>query len=155
MAETPREGQPGSGPDGGVLLLDRKFDRGTLATMRGELSRCGSASGLAELALANFVLAVNEIMTNAVRYAGGQGQLQLWRHRDELRCHVVDDGHGIPRRYLEQSRRPDPLHIGGHGLWLARHICDSVEIETGRASGTRVVLKYALPPSTRSTDGHL
>ena len=73
MAETPREGQPGSGPDGGVLLLDRKFDRGTLATMRGELSRCGSASGVAELALANFVLAVNEIMTNAVRYAGGRG----------------------------------------------------------------------------------
>ena len=135
--------------------LECKFDRSSLAAVRGELSRYGTAHGLTDLALANFVLAVNEVTTNAVRYAGGQGRLRVWCQGGELRCQVEDDGHGIPRRYLEQSYRPDPAHVGGHGLWLARHICAAVEIETGRATGTRVTLRYPLPNAARSTDGSL
>jgi anti-sigma regulatory factor (Ser/Thr protein kinase) len=126
-----------------------------LGALRSELSRYGAARGLSDLALANFVLAVNEIITNAVRYAGGQGRLRLWRQGAELRCQVEDDGRGIPRRYLEQSYRPDATHVGGHGLWLARHICAAVEIETGRATGTRVLLRYPMPIAARSTDGTL
>jgi len=152
MAGTPLGGLPPTAPESGALL-DRKFDRSSLAALRNELSRYAAANGLTDLALANFVLAVNEITTNAVRYAGGQGQLRLWRNGDELWCQVVDDGHGIPRRHLEQSRNRDPAHVSGHGLWLARHICAGFEIETGRASGTRVLLRYVLPSAARSTDG--
>jgi anti-sigma regulatory factor (Ser/Thr protein kinase) len=152
MAGTPLE-DPSPTVSEEAVPLERKFDRSSLAALRTELSRYAAAHGLTDLALANIVLAVNEITTNAVRYAGGQGQLRLWCDGDELYCRVVDDGRGIPPRYLEQVRRPDPAHISGHGLWLARRICAGLEIETSRASGTRVLLRYALPSAARSTDG--
>jgi serine/threonine-protein kinase RsbW len=153
MAGASPEGLSPLHPDSDAAL-ERKFDRSSLAALRGELFRYGAAHGLTDLALANFVLAVNEITTNAVRYAGGQGQLRLWRQDGELRCRVSDDGRGIPPRYLEASGRPDPLHVSGHGLWLARHICAGVEIETSRTTGTRILLRYPVP-SVGSTDGSL
>src|SRR4051812_7304380 len=119
MAETARDGQPLAAPDTHVPLLDCKFDQASLGALRGEISRCGAANGLVDLALSNFVLAVNEIVTNAVRYAGGKGDLRLWRQDDDLWCRIVDSGPGIPKRYLERTRRPEPGQIGGHGLWLA------------------------------------
>jgi anti-sigma regulatory factor (Ser/Thr protein kinase) len=145
MAEISREDQPRTVPGGAVQLLERKFDRTSLASLRGELTGCGAANGLADLALTNFVLAINEITTNAVRHAGGFGQLRLWRDADSLWCEVLDDGPGIPRRYLAASGRPEPGQIGGHGLWLARHICDSVDINFRSPSGTRVLMRYLLP----------
>jgi serine/threonine-protein kinase RsbW len=157
MAETYRQDQPRTVPDGAVSLLECKFDQGSLAALRGELVRCGAANGLIDPALPNFVLAINEITTNAVRYAGGHGQLQLWRYDDNLFCRVADDGPGIARRHLDQAHRPRPGYIGGHGLWLARQISDSIAVETDRASGTRVLLRFALRPMetpvARSADG--
>lgn len=135
-------------PGGGVSLLECKFDLAGLAAVRAEVSRLAAASGLDDMALFNFVLAVNEITTNAVRHAGGQGQLQLWRHDADLWCRVTDDGPGIPPRRL-RPRTPSAGHITGRGLWLAHQICDSVDIETGRSAGTRVLLRYALSPRRR------
>jgi anti-sigma regulatory factor (Ser/Thr protein kinase) len=157
MAETYRRVQPRTVPHGAVPLLECKFDQGSLAALRGELARCGAANGLTDPELPNVVLAVNEITTNAVRYAGGHGQLQLWRLEDSLFCRVADDGTGIPRRHLDQSHRPRPGYIGGHGLWLARQIADSIAVETDRESGTCVLLRFALRPLEttipRSSDG--
>jgi len=149
MVEALRGDRRGPAPDGAVTLLDRTFDRFSLAALRRDLSECGAANGLVDLALANFVLAVNEIVTNAVRFAGGHGDLLLWRDQDSLWCRVVDDGPGVPERYLHRSPPPKPGHIGSHGLWLARHICESVQIESDRTSGTRVLLRYPLPDAGR------
>jgi serine/threonine-protein kinase RsbW len=132
-------------PDGAVPLLECKFDQTSLSSLRGELARCGAANGLADPALPNVVLAINEIATNAVRYAGGHGQLQLWRFEGSLFCRVADDGPGIPRRHLDESHRSRPGYIDGHGLWLARQIADSLAVETDR-SGTCVLLRFALRP---------
>ena len=143
-------------PDGAVPLLDCKFDQTSLAALRGELARCGAANGLADPELPNVVLAINEITTNAVRYAGGHGQLQVWRFDSSLFCQIADHGPGIPRRHLDESHRSRPGYIGGHGLWLARQIADSLAVETDK-TGTRVLLRFALRPleSTvpRSVDG--
>ena len=145
MADTSAADQPWIMPDDAVPLLELKFDQASLGTLRAELGRCAEVNGLAETDLSNFILAVNEIATNAIRYAGGHGRLSLWRCGPQLCCLVVDDGPGIPRRHLDQARRPTPGHIGGHGLWLARHICTSIQIDSDRRSGTRVLLQYALP----------
>ena len=131
-------------PSGAVALLSATFDRLSLARLRGALTDCGAANGLRDLALSNFVLAVNEIATNAVRHGGGAGRVGLWRAEDRLWCEVVDTGRGITDGRLNGFNRPQPGHIGGWGLWLARHICERVDIETGR-SGTRVILQYPLP----------
>jgi serine/threonine-protein kinase RsbW len=132
-------------PVGAAPLLNRTFTGAELSDVRQDLSRTGSASGLADVALAHFVLAVNEITTNAVRHAGGHGELILWREDGALLCEVVDKGPGIPTRELAESNQRRPGRIGGHGLWLARHICDDVQIESSRGAGTRVLLRYALP----------
>jgi anti-sigma regulatory factor (Ser/Thr protein kinase) len=139
-------------PAGAVQLLEYRFDRDCLAALRGELGRCGRAHNLGEQALFNFVLAINEITTNAARHAYGRGRLRLWRHDDVLWCEVSDNGPGISRAMLEQSHRRRPGHLGGHGLWLARQIFDSVGIETSRSSGTRVLLGYPLPAPAPSEE---
>jgi anti-sigma regulatory factor (Ser/Thr protein kinase) len=132
-------------PDDAVTLMTSPFDRTSLGQLRGELTACGASNGLTDLNLSNFVLAVNEIATNAVRHGGGQGRLAVWRQADELWCEIVDTGGGIPSGRVNGFHRPQPGHIGGWGLWLARHICKSVDIESGRG-GTRVVLRYPIPP---------
>jgi serine/threonine-protein kinase RsbW len=124
-------------------LVAQSFDAGSLAGLRAALSQCGAALGLDELSLARFVLAVNEVATNAVRHGGGRGALRLWRDGTSLWCEVVDQGRGIPRGRLRPDHRPKPGHIGGWGLWLVHHICTTVDIDTGR-DGTRVRLAYPL-----------
>ena len=124
-------------------LVRRAFDATSLAPLRHELSHQGEESGLTDLMLARFVLAVNEITTNAVRHGGGHGQFRMWREGDLLWCEVVDHGRGIPRVRLTTSHRPAPGHIGGWGLWLARQICSTLRIDTG-SDGTRVCLSYRI-----------
>jgi serine/threonine-protein kinase RsbW len=125
------------------MLLSGTFGRTTLGDMRDELSKCCADSGLADLALSNYVLAINEIATNSVRHGGGGGTVRLFRSDTDLWCEIVDTGRGISTRRMSGSERPKPGHIGGWGLWLARHLCDGVDIETGK-TGTRVVLRFAL-----------
>jgi anti-sigma regulatory factor (Ser/Thr protein kinase) len=125
-------------------LVSRVFDATSLAGLRHELSSRGEESGLTDLTLARFVLAVNEITTNAVRHGGGRGRLRMWRQGDHLWCEIVDEGRGIPRGRLNASHRPVPGHIGGWGLWLAQQICSTLRVDTGSA-GTRVRLSYPIP----------
>ncbi len=132
-------------PEGAVPLFDCRFDRDSLAMVRTEIGRWGTANGLTDLQLANFVLAVNEITTNAVRHAGGRGGLMLWRDGTRLCCRISDSGPGIQPHHLDQARRPRPELVGGHGLWLARRICGGIEVDSDRGSGTRVLLTYPLP----------
>src|SRR4051812_21276944 len=106
-------------PAGADALLSQPFDAGSLAQLRRAVNASGAESGLADLELSRFVLAVHEIATNAVRHGGGRGELRLWRHDQRLYCEIVDHGRGIPRANLGSRRRPRPGHIGGWGLWLA------------------------------------
>jgi anti-sigma regulatory factor (Ser/Thr protein kinase) len=113
-----------------VELLSQDFDYHSLVQVRHEIERTCAAAGLADHALYWFVVAVNEITTNAVRHGGGKGRVSLWREDDRLRCRVVDRGPGIPPdRYGED--RPSPYTLGGRGLWLARQGCESVTLDTG------------------------
>jgi anti-sigma regulatory factor (Ser/Thr protein kinase) len=122
-------------------VFTRSFDARSLRALRQAVNdRIGN--DLDDLSRSEFVLAVHEIATNAVRHGGGAGELRLWRMDSQFWCEIVDQGTGIPRGRLD-GRRPKPGHIGGWGLWLARQICSTVEIETGR-TGTRVRLCYPL-----------
>ena len=118
-------------------ILDCTFDPKSLALVRRELGRYGRVSGLNDRLLSNFVLAVNEITTNAVTHAGGHGHLHLWREENTLWCLVEDQGPGISPERLDEAYRRRRGHTGGHGLWLTQHICDAVDIQTSPSSGTR------------------
>jgi serine phosphatase RsbU (regulator of sigma subunit)/anti-sigma regulatory factor (Ser/Thr protein kinase) len=122
-----------------VELLSRDFDSGSLVAVRHELARRCAIAGLTDPALYWFVVAVNEITTNAVRHGGGAGHLALWLDGDRLHCRVVDHGPGIPVERQRADVRPAPDTLGGRGLWLARQGCESMMLDSSSA-GTRVTM---------------
>jgi anti-sigma regulatory factor (Ser/Thr protein kinase) len=127
-------------------LLSELFNHQLITAVRHTLSRLATVAGLTGQRRDDFVLAVNELMTNAVRHAGGSGILTLWCQDNALRCEVVDNGPGIPPELIADDPLPPPpvTALGGRGLWLARRLCDSMTIRTG-SHGTTVVVAIALP----------
>jgi serine/threonine-protein kinase RsbW len=117
-------------------LLSREFTRAQVTAVRHTVTRLAAASGLAGRRLEDFALAVNELVTNAVRHAGGQGRLRLWRADGKLCCEVTDDGPGIPKERIEPSAPPPVSATDGRGLWLVSRLCDDVSIATGPAGTT-------------------
>jgi serine/threonine-protein kinase RsbW len=99
-------------------------------------SRAADA-GLAGERLDDFVAAVNELLTNAVRHGGGTGHVQLWREPTAVVCEVTDRGAGMPAGWTSRTGRPAPDEPGGRGLWLVGELTDAVELKTGDA-GTAV-----------------
>jgi serine/threonine-protein kinase RsbW len=120
-----------------ALLIADAFDQAQVTELRHSVAACARSAGLRDERLDDFVLAVNELITNAVRHGGGQGWLQLWGEPGLVSCEVSDHGRGISAESLENRSRPAPETAGGWGLWLARELTDAMDVETGPA-GTRV-----------------
>jgi serine/threonine-protein kinase RsbW len=105
--------------------------------LRHAVASCAEAAGLADGRLEDFVVAVNELLTNAVRHGGGSGHVKLWREDGFVVCEVVDQGTGLADPRPDRPDRPSVDGPGGWGLWLAGELTDAIEIETG-AEGTTV-----------------
>ncbi|MEH0935593.1 ATP-binding protein [Micromonospora psammae] len=129
-------------PIGSSLLIAEAFDQAQVTGLRHSVTSCAHSAGLDGQRLDDFVLAVNELITNAVRHGGGRGWLRLWRRGDAVVCEVADHGRGISARRLDDRSRPAPETAGGWGLWLARELSDTMEVETG-AAGTTVRISTA------------
>jgi serine/threonine-protein kinase RsbW len=83
------------------------------------------------------VVAVNELLTNAVRHGGGGGRLRLWRADDQLVCEVSDNGPGLSGVLEGRGPvRPAADQPGGWGLWLAEELTDDFAITTGTGGTT-------------------
>jgi anti-sigma regulatory factor (Ser/Thr protein kinase) len=98
-------------------------------------SRAGEA-GLAGDRLEDFVVAVNELLTNAVRHGGGLGRVALWRQGDDVICEVSDSGVGLSSPRPSQHVRPVAAQPGGWGLWLAEELTDTFQLRTGNGGTT-------------------
>ncbi|WP_407951723.1 ATP-binding protein [Plantactinospora veratri] len=124
-------------------MLEAEFDGDQVAEVRRALTECLLVAGLTGERLDDFVTAVNEAMTNAVRHGGGRGELRFWRRR-HLICEIRDFGRGFaePLPTIPTSR-PRPSANGGMGLWLAQELADSIEVRSD-ADGVRVRLTMAV-----------
>jgi anti-sigma regulatory factor (Ser/Thr protein kinase) len=90
----------------------------------------------------DFLVAVNEIATNAVRHGGGRGILRLWHEAGALVCEIRDDG--LIDAPLAGRVRPRPGQLGGYGLWLANQLCDLVQIRaTPSGNAVRLHMRVA------------
>jgi anti-sigma regulatory factor (Ser/Thr protein kinase) len=91
-----------------------------------------------------FILAVNEIMINAIRHAGGQASVEVSAtkptdDRDgDVTVTVTDTGPGFNHSNTPALPPADQLH--GRGLWLARQTCDDIVISSS-PQGTVVRLR--------------
>jgi anti-sigma regulatory factor (Ser/Thr protein kinase) len=88
-------------------------------------------------------LAISEMAANAFRHGGRPVGARLWASPDRLVCTISDGGGGVdPLRGYWPAHGQD-LGRGGMGLWLARKLCDHVDLINGER-GTTVRLATVL-----------
>ena len=84
----------------------------------------------------DLMVAMCEIVTNAVVHGGGLRELRLWLDGSRVTCEVTDQGEG-PADPLAGYRPPALLGTRGRGLWITQQLCDTFGIE--RHDGRTVV----------------
>lgn len=80
--------------------------------------------------LADFVVAVSEVATNAVVHGEPPVDVRMWSVSGRYLCAVRDRGPGFDATSAGYAPARDDLSGGGMGLWLARQLCD--ELTTSR-----------------------
>lgn len=83
----------------------------------------------------DFVLAVNEIATNGLRHGHPPVTARIWDVPGRLVCAVTDQGPGFEDPMAGYHPAGGDL-TGGHGLWMARRLCDHLEITRSPAGFT-------------------
>jgi anti-sigma regulatory factor (Ser/Thr protein kinase) len=150
---TIRDGSNGSAtspdyqPDGAATVLATPLDapptdaaRVTVAS--GQLGRARAfvrgAAGTFHIdpdRVDDLVLAVNEAVTNSIRFGGGRAELAIFSDGNAVVCDVRDEGRITDP--LIGRIAPLPSATDGRGMWLVNQLCDLVQIRSG-ADGTAV-----------------
>jgi anti-sigma regulatory factor (Ser/Thr protein kinase) len=95
----------------------------------------------------DFLLAVDEMTSNAVRHGGPPVSLRLWTADDRIVCTIRDRGPGFDDPFAGYGpAHGDDLSRGGMGLWLARQLCDHVDI-SGDGAQVRLTVRLGPPPA--------
>ena len=93
-----------------------------------ELAGVPADAGVVE----DFLLAVDEMASNAVRHGLPPVSLRLWTGADRIVCTITDGGPGWDDPFAGYGpAHGTDLSRGGMGLWLARQLCDHVDITGG------------------------
>lgn len=105
------------------------------SAIRSFVSRVAEAAGLSGPRLSDFVVAVHEVVANAMTKAVID-RVHVWSEESRVVCDVRDCGNGLAD-VLTGYRPPDIHKSSGRGLWLARQLSDLVQVRTG-PQGTTV-----------------
>ncbi|RBY87850.1 sensor histidine kinase [Blastococcus sp. TF02A-30] len=106
-----------------------------------ELSASRAGPDLVE----DFLLAVDEMVSNAVRHGLPPVSLRLWTSADRIVCTIGDGGPVWDDPFAGYGpAHGDDLSRGGMGLWLARQLCDHVDISTAGDGGTGVEVRLTV-----------
>lgn len=132
------KGIPGAVRTLSSSLLTLEFDRDSVTRVRHLVMRSAQEAGLVGITLEDFVLAVHEAVTNAVRHGTPPRGIALWREPKTLVCEITDSGPGIPPEVFQQSRPVTRFDYGGRGLWLMNRLAD-LDVRAGR-DGTTIRL---------------
>jgi anti-sigma regulatory factor (Ser/Thr protein kinase) len=91
----------------------------------------------------DFVIAVNEIATNAVRHGSPEATLRLWPESRTCLAEIRDQGRWPGGAAGTGTAVRRPAEHGGMGLEVARMVCDDLRIKA-TGSGTAVLLRMSL-----------
>jgi anti-sigma regulatory factor (Ser/Thr protein kinase) len=104
--------------------------RGLRRALRARLATVEGPVDLVE----DYLLAVDEMTSNAVRHGRRPVGVRLWTAPGTLVCTISDAGTGWDDPFAGYGpAHGEDLSHGGMGLWLARQLCDHVAIRRGPA----------------------
>jgi anti-sigma regulatory factor (Ser/Thr protein kinase) len=108
-----------------------EFDLERLKAVRRLVAALAGDAHLPSPRTEQLVLAVNELASNSVSYAGGGGKVRIWQEPRALVCEVKDAGR--IHAPLVGRVTPAPSQPAGRGLWLVNQLCDLVQVRSDEA----------------------
>jgi serine/threonine-protein kinase RsbW len=122
---------------------ERTFSLADLPDLREFAAAEARRRGMADDALGDFLVALNEVATNAVTHGSTKARLRVWMDGGALLVAVHDDGrHWRPDGDPGQVAPPENA-TSGMGLWVARLLSDGIDVATGH-HGTTVTMRFPL-----------
>ena len=134
LGQIPEPSVPVAGPPRLQLRIDGD-PRGWRRSLAGAVEAKDLPRGRAE----EFLIAVGEVVANALGHGHGLAELTLWSTNDGVVCAVHDDGPGVDDPFAGYLPPGNDDAAQGMGLWVARQLSDSLAIQSG-ADGTTVRL---------------
>jgi PAS domain S-box-containing protein len=112
-----------------------------LVDIRGAVRDFLCAHAVEDAAVDDLVMCVEEACTNALRHSGSAEPTEVRLSIDPavVEISVRDYGCGFDAAGLDLTQLPDPLALGGRGLYLIRSVVD--ELELTKCQGTTVHLR--------------
>jgi anti-sigma regulatory factor (Ser/Thr protein kinase) len=108
-------------------------------TLRRELSRELASAHVDADAADGMILAVNEVVANAVRHANGVSSLRVGAGERTFVCQISDAGNGFDDPLAGYVPPSAPAGNGG-GLWVARQLTRRVDLAPSPFGGLTVTL---------------
>ena len=107
--------------------------------------RAVASAGLDPRRADGFLVAVNEIVTNALTHGVPPAVVNVFPTRTAIQVRVHDRGGSFTNRAAPVQQAPLELH--GRGLWIASQLTDGLRVDSG-ADGTTVTATVRLrtPP---------
>jgi len=101
-------------------------------------------AGVAEETIADIAIAVTETVNNAITHGNSRDPrkavtLTVVFEAGQVRMDVADEGQGFdPSRVADPLARENLLREVGRGIFIIRHLMDTVEIDSAPGGGTTV-----------------
>jgi serine/threonine-protein kinase RsbW len=136
-----------------TLILDTMFDSGTLRALRADVQASASRVGFPDHRVEDMVLAIHELVANAVQHGAGAGRLRIWALAGTLHCQIDDgarafddpaDPEDVKAAPTKNSSSPNGVNawtIPGHGLWVVRQVADNLRV-TSSPQGTSAAVTF-------------
>lgn len=90
-------------------------------------------AGMPEESIGDFIIAVNEVATNAVTHGADTAYIRTWTLRGDLVVEIHDGGSWKPG--------PTPGAVGGMGLWVARLLSSDLALRVGD-TGSTITMRF-------------
>ena len=103
---------------------------------RAAVTDVAAATGLGAERVNGLVLALSEVLTNALVHGATPVTVRAWPAEGRMHVTVTDGGPGPADPFVGLLHRPGPESIGGHGLWFAHQLCHQVTMAREAAGFT-------------------
>jgi Signal transduction histidine kinase len=118
------------------------FGLGDLPGVREHVAARARGAGMAEEAVGDLLVAVNEVATNAVTHGADRARLCTWHTARSFLVQIHDSGHWIPAGPPGRTP-PGDYATSGMGLWVSSLLSEVIHFDCG-PQGTTVTMGFSI-----------